>query len=190
MKFWDIIRSVGGGIIENAVPGGNIIMGAINGLLPPDKQLPLNATGQQAQDAIAGLTPELQAQVKNKEFDVKIEQIKQSYDTLRTMLTSDAVSPHSTRPYIAKGSFQVIAFTVVTVISTWTYGVIQENDSLVQTVMSGWPFILAVIAPLVVLLHAYFGVLKQEQKNKLEAATGNKSMGVIGGIISALTGRK
>ncbi len=186
MKFWDIIREVGGGIIENVVPGGNIIMGAINGLLPKDKQLPLNATGQQAQDAINSLTPALKAQVMNKEFDVKLEQIKQSYDTLRTMLVSDATNPHSTRPKIAYQSFQVVAFCIIAVVSTWCYAVLSRDDAMVKTIVEGWPWLLAVITPLVILLHAYFGVLKKEKIATLDASNNRPaSSGLLGVLTTA-----
>ena len=190
MKFWDILRNVGGGIIENVVPGGNIIMGAINGLLPPDKQLPANTTGEQAQNAIMNLPPDQQAAIMNKEFDVQLEEIKQSHDTARTMLTTEAVSPHSTRPKIAYGSFQVVAFTVIVVISTWSYAVLLGKVDMLEAIVSSWGFILAVLAPLVTLLHAYFGVLKQEKKAVLDAATGASKPSVLGGILSALRSRK
>ena len=190
MKFWDIVRSVGGGIIENVVPGGNVIMGVINGLLPADKQFPVNATGLQVQDAINTLPAELQAEVKYKEFDVTLEQIKQSHDTLRTMLVSDATSSHTTRPKIAIGAFRVVAFTIIIAVSTWAYAVLSDNPALVRVVMDGWGFLLAVLAPLVTLLHAYFGVLKQEKKATLDASNGQPvNTSVVGSLINRVLKR-
>lgn len=191
MNLWEIVKSVGATALNVALPGaGSAVLSVVNAVLGDDGKLPDDATGHDIDNALHKLPPEVRAKVMSKKFDVDITQIKESYSANKNMITEDAKSTHTTRPYIAKGSFQVVAFTIVTTVSTWTYGVIQENDSLVQTVMNGWPFILAVMGPLVILLHAYFGVLKQEHKNRLDAATGNKSTGVIGGILSKLIGGK
>jgi len=50
--------------------------------------------------------------------------------------------------------------------------------------------VLAVMAPLVTLLYAYFGVLKSEHKNKLDAAAGSAPAPAgIAGILSAVLKR-
>ena len=186
MNLWDIVKTVGAGIISTVVPGGSVIVGAINAVLPDDKKLPDNATGSDAISAINNLPPEKQAALMEKKFDVDITQIKETHSTVRAMLDADAKNPHSTRPYIAKGSFLVVAFTSITTISIWSYGVIKGDDKLVTAVMNGWQFVLAVIGPLVTLLWAYFGVLKTERKNRLDAA-GNKSQpSGITGLLSKL----
>ena len=125
-----------------------------------------------------------------KEFDVSITQIKESNSTVRAMLESDTKNPHTTRPYIAKGAFHVVAFVVIVTISVWAYGVFIRDDDLVKTVMGGWQFVLAVIGPLVTLLWAYFGVLKQEHKNKLDAANGSSTPAGIAGILSSIIKRR
>lgn len=188
MKFWDIVRNVGGDIVENVVPGGKVIMGVINGLLPADKQLPIKATGLQVQDAINQLPADLQAQVMYKEFDVKLEELRQTHDTLRTMLVADGTATHTTRPKIALGSFRVIAFILMVTVSTWTVGVLKGDDVMVKVVMDGWPFLLAIIAPLVTLLHAYFGVLKQEKKATLDASN-NMPTSTIAKVMANLAKR-
>lgn len=190
MKLWDIVKKVGAGIISTAVPGGPLIVGAINEFMPDDQKLPQNATGEQALSAMNNLTPEQFAQLANKEFDVQITQIKESNESLRAMLTADAATPHTTRPYIAKHSFHVIAFTIVAVISLWCYGVFLKDKTIVETIVNGWPFLLAAIGPLVVLLHAYFGVLKQEHKNKLDAAGRGKTQPTgLNGLLATLMKR-
>lgn len=190
MKLWDIIKTVGSAAIQVALPGtGSLIVGAVNKLLPDDKKLPAGATGDDLNTAIASLPPEQQASVMEKEFDVQLTQIKESNSTVRAMLESDAKNPHSTRPYIAKGAFHVVAFVIIVTISAWAYGVLVSDDSLVKMVMEGWRFVLAVIAPLVTLLWAYFGVLKQEHKNKLDAANGSSTPAGIAGILSSLIKR-
>jgi len=126
----------------------------------------------------------------DKEFDVELTQIKESNETLRVMLEADARSPHTTRPYIAKGSFHVVAFAVILVVSVWAYGVLISDDGIIKTVVEGWPWLLAVLGPLVALLYAYFGVIKQEHKNKLDAANGGSTPAGIAGILSSLINRK
>lgn len=187
MKLWDIVKTIGSAAIQTALPGtGSLIVGAVNAMLPDDKKLPESATGQQAASAIGMLPPEQQTEIMSKEYDVTIEDIKQSHDTLRTMLDADANNPQSTRPYIAKGSFHVVAFAIIVTVSLWAYGVATSDDGIVKTIVDGWPFLLAAIAPLVILLHAYFGILKKEHKDRLDAANGSANPAGIVGLVSSL----
>ena len=148
-------------------------MGAVNMMLPDDEQLPVNATGEQTMTAINSLPPDAQVAIKNKQLDLQITNVKESHSTVRTMLESDAASPHTTRPYVVKHSFHVIAICSVVTIGLWAYAVAIQDDKMVKTIMDGWPFVVGILAPFVVLLRTYFGVLKQEQQNRLEAAGGN-----------------
>lgn len=184
MNIWDIVKNVGTGVIST-LPGGSLILSAVNAMLPVDGQLPDSTTGEGLGSAISELPPDKQAEILSKEFDVDITQIEQSNSTLRTMLESDSNNPHSTRPRIALGAFQVVAFTIVSTISVWSYGVFQKDAELVKAVTDGWPFVIAVIGPLVSLLWAYFGVLKHEHRDRLNAVTG-RSGGVVNAISSLL----
>lgn len=173
MDLWEIAKSVGSGLLQTALPGvGTLIVNSINDELPEDSKLPVTATGEDAIAAIKGLPPERRADLMDRQFDVDITEIKESHSTVRTMLESDAANPHTTRPKIAYQAFQVVGTTTIITISLWAYAVATSNDKMVKTVMDGWPFVLGVVAPLVILLHAYFGVLKQEHKNRLDAAGG------------------
>jgi len=186
MNLWNIVKTVGTGLISTMVPGGPLIVAGINAVLPDDQKLPANATGTQAMAAIEALPPAEQAAIKKKQYDVEITQIKESHDTMRTMLTADATNPQSTRPYIAKQSFHVIAFSVVITTAMWAYAVIVGKTAMVTAIMDGWPFIVGVNGTLATLLLAYFGILKQEQKNKLDASNGAANPTGLAGIISAL----
>lgn len=189
MKIWDIIKTVGSGVIREVVPGGGLIVGAINEFLPNDKKLPTTATGTDIDNAIASLPPAERSALLEKELDVDITQIKESHGTVRAMLESDAANPHSTRPYIAKGAFLVIAFVILLASSAWSYGVFTGKKDTVSIVVDGWQFILAMIGPLVTLLWAYFGVLKTEHKNRLDAANGTSNPSGITGLISSMLKR-
>lgn len=186
MKLWDIVSKVGGEIISKTVPGGSLILSAVNALLPDDKKLSENATGHQMSSAISGLPPEQQAIILTKEFEVELTDIKESNSTLRAMLEHDANNTHSTRPYIAKHAFHVIGLCVIMVLLLWSYAVSTENADMVKTIMDGWPFLLSVIGPLVSLLWAYFGVLKNEKKATLDAANNRPTGGLISAIGSLL----
>ncbi len=190
MNLLDIAKTVGAAAFSLAVPGGAAILATVNQLLPEGSKLPETATGHDVKSAVSTLPPEQQASLLEKQFDVDIAQIKESNDTLRVMLQSDAANPHSTRPKIAWGSFWLVALVTSVVVSLWAYGVGIQNDLLVKTVMDGWPFVASLVAPFVLLLRSYFGVLKQEQHNRLNAASGNSTQQGIGGIISSIINRK
>jgi hypothetical protein len=188
MKLWDILKTVGTGVIASvAGPAAPLVLGAINAVLPDDAKLPDNASGQQAQDALASIPASARAELMDKQFDVDIVQIKESNSTVRMMLQSDAASPHTTRPKIAYQSFQVIAFSIITTTAIWAYAVLAGKVEMVTAIMDGWVFIVGVNGTLATLLLAYFGVLKQEHKQKLNAAGGHPSGGVMSSLISSIT---
>ena len=152
MKLWDIIKTVGSAAIQVALPGvGSGIVAAVNAFLPDDNKLPSGATGDDINNAVSRLSPDQQASLMEKEFDVSITQIKESNSTVRAMLESDVKNPQSTRPYIAKGAFHVIAFSIIATMSSWVYAVFMKDEELISNIMDGWQFILAVIGPLVTL---------------------------------------
>lgn len=186
MNLWDIAKTVGTGIIRNVVPGGSAIIDTVNAFLPDGGKLDGNATGEDIASAVQSLPAEQRVELMAKQFEVDITQIKESNSTVRVMLESDSANPHSTRPKIALGSFYVIAFTIVITIAMWAYGVAIKDANLVKTVMDGWPFVVGVIAPLVTLLWAYFGVLKQEHKQRMDAAGGRSTPSGIAGILSTI----
>ena len=186
MKLWDVVKSVGSSVIREVVPGGGILVDAVNEFLPDDQKLPNSATGKDVDKALASLPADQRARIMEKEFDVDITQIRQSNETVRAMLAADAGTKHTTRPYIAKHAFHVVAFAVVLTVSAWAYGVVVSDDDMVKTVTNGWPFILSVIGPFVVLLRAYFGVLRDEDRNRMSAASGNSSPAGLAGALSGL----
>lgn len=189
MDLWSIVKSVGSAVVRDAVPGGGAIIDAVNAVLPADKKLPSNATGHDAANAIQALPPEQRSAVMQKEYDVDIATIQARSSTLQAAIEADVKNPQSTRPRIALGAFQVVAYAMIVAISAWAYGVIKADNPL-TAVQNGWPFILSVIGPFVVLLRAYFGVLRDERKAKLNAATGSPTDTAISAIVKAIKGGK
>lgn len=189
MNLLNLIKTVGAGVIRDVVPGGGLIVGAVNELLPVGKKLANNATGSDINSAIESLPHDQRAALLNKEFDVDMTQIKESNATVRAMLEADTKNPHTTRPYIVKHAFHTVAGISIAITIMWMYGVGSSNEKLVKAVMDGWPFVTAIIAPFVTLLWAYFGVLKQEHKDKLNAAGGVSSPSGIIGLLSNIIKR-
>ncbi len=193
-SVWEVVKTVGAGVISSVVPGGGAVIDVINMFLDDDKKLPATATGQQALDAIDSLPPEAQVQVLNKQLDVKLESIKQSHDSLRAMLAANANSTHTTRPWIAKWSFVFTAiFSGVVgliVVCAYAYAVYKRDAALVAAVVDGWPFVLAVMGAVTgtfsILLRAYFGLLSKEHDAKVGAATGTFKPNAIASIMGAL----
>lgn len=179
MKLLDILGKVGGAVVKTMVPGGGLIVDVVNEFLPDDKKLPADATGSDMQAAVDSLPPDQRAQLLGREFDVQIEQ----HHSLQAMLQAEQSSTHTTRPRIALGAFHLVAFVSIVSISLWAYAIAAGDSSMVEKVTGGWPFVAAVVGPFVTLLWAYFGVLKQEQRNRLNAANGSTSGG-LSAIIS------
>lgn len=172
MNLGDILKTVGTGLIASiAGPAAPLIIAGINGFLPGDKQLPENATGEQAQSAINSLSPELQASVLEKEYDVKKEEIRGFTDRFKAMAEVDATG-NTTRPQIALMMAQVVCFTIVVTVSMWAYAVITKNDVMISTINDSWMLIGAIIATPSALLRAYFAMRTKEKQQKYEAATG------------------
>jgi hypothetical protein len=182
MKLKDIVKKVGSSIIRNVVPGGGILVDAVNAFLPEDKKLPTDATGSQVEEAVDSLPPEQRAAVFEKKFDVQLEQIKQQGETLQAMLIAEQKSTHTTRPYIAKGAFQVVAVCTLAVIFTWCGGVWLNRPDIVEKAQDAQTFMLYVLGPLVALLMAYFGILKQEHNNRLNASQGSPIPSLLGAV--------
>lgn len=182
MKLGDILKTVGSGLIQTLLPGtGSLIVAGINEFLPGDEQLPEDATVHQASNAISKLSPELQASVLEKEFDVKIE----AYNTLQVMLQANAQSKHTTRPKIAYQAWQVVGSITLAFTFGWLFAVITGDTEMISAIKDSYMFAGFLIAPLVVWLNAYFGILRDESKDKMNSAQGHK-VDPVSGLIGKL----
>ena len=196
-KIWDILKKVGSSVIENVVPGGSLVIDAVNAFLPDDSKLPATATGLQAYSAVMSLPAEQQAEVFNKQLDVDLTFIKESSATMQAMLTADATNPQSTRAKIAWWAFVFTAVFsgIVGAVIVWAYGfaIYKQDADLVKQVVDGWPFVLAILTAVTgtfsLLLRAYFGILQKEHEQKVAGATGNFKPGAIESIIGAMSRR-
>ena len=186
MKLLEIVKTVGGAVVRNAVPGGGLLVDVVNEFLPYGKKLPAEATGYDIASAVDSLPAEQRAPLMSREFDVQLEQ----HHTLQAMLQAEQCSTHTTRPRIALGAFHLVAFVSIVAISLWAYAVAVKDDELVAAVTDGWPFIAAVVGPFVTLLWAYFGILKQEQRNRMNAALRTSTPSGTSAIINNILKRR
>jgi hypothetical protein len=186
MKLEDFLKKAATAVFTEVVPGGGAILGTVNAMLPQDKQIPVTATGAQVDAAIATLPADQRAAVLNNEIDFEKTKVKEAADTARTMLTYDAKNPQSTRPYIAKHSFHVLAICALSAAVTLGYAVFKNEYWVVKGLADSWPFVGTVIAPLVYVLKAYFGAIQTEQKQRFNAANGHSIESGLSSLVNAI----
>jgi len=187
MKLGSILTKIGSSIIRDVVPGGGLIIDAVNAFLPQDKKLPENATGRQATQAVNTLTPDQQAQILSKELDVEIAEIT-SWAQIQDSLARADQSGSSTRPRIALMMAEIVGFVVVAFASMFIIAIFRDQTDMIEKLTNAWPLILAVIATPTVLLRAYFGMRTKEKKARYQMAAGNMeepNTSIWGDIISA-----
>ena len=111
--------------------------------------------------------------------DFEIEYFKLQADLNKTMLNNESKSNHTTRPKIAYQAFQVVAAIALMIVFGWLYAVVSNDYELVKEIVNGWPFVVGVITPFVAWLNAYFGVLRKEQADRMNAFNGNPITGLF-----------
>ena len=185
-KLIDVVKKVGSAVVTEMIPAGGLIIDAVNEFLPNGQKLPATATGKQVDAAIKALPEVDRAEIMAKEIDLKVERTRQSYDTVRSMLNAEMNSPHSTRPFIVKGCFWVLAISTALAIGSFSYAVIVRDYWVIKTLGENWMFLVALLSPFVTVILAYFGILRQEQRNRLDAANGYQ----IGATLMNVIGKK
>ena len=188
MKLGKILTTVGSSIIRNVVPGGGIVLDAINALLPEHKRLPENATGEQATQAVNSLPPDQQAQILLKEIDVEIAEINSWTQIQGSLAEADKVGA-STRPRIALMMAEIVAFVVIAFSSMFIVAIFRDQTVMIEKLTTSWPLMLAIIATPTVLLRAYFGMRTKEKKERYRMVAGmgeEPANSIWGHIINAV----
>ena len=187
MDLGSILSKVGGSIIKQVVPGLGIateILGVVNSFLPNDKKLLDNATGTDAQEAIASLPADKQAEVLNKKYDVEIAEIKEWSNIVASLGEVDKTG-NTTRPAIAKGMAQLIAFGVIVTLSPIAYAIVIGEPKMILSISQIWPVIATAIGIPAGIVNSYFGKRTKEKKQKYEAVSGIPQ---TAGLISQIVG--
>jgi hypothetical protein len=184
LKLKDILKSVGSAVIRNVIPGGGVVIDAVNAMLPDDKKLPNDATGEQVKHAVDSLPPDQAAMIMAKELDVEIEQIR-SWAQIQDSLAKADASGSSTRPWIAKLMAVAVFITIMTVIAAWASAMLNQYTDVLKQIKDSWEFLAIVLAIPSALLRAYFGMRTKEKQARYSAASGQE-LGGIGKILGAL----
>jgi len=152
---------------------GSLIAGALG--VEPDPRSVAKAINADPTAARAGLDKlQLEQAHEVDKLLLRIDElvVREQGETMRTALISNASEKHTTRPKIALGFSIIIGFTSVVIMLMWGYAVLSANVAMVAQIQEGWPFIAAVIGTPTAVVTAYFGVLRRENQQRLQAATG------------------
>lgn len=186
MKLKNILKKVGAQVFKDVVPGGGVLLSVVDELLPKDKKIAPDATGADIMAQIEGLPEKDRGAIFDRQFDIKETEIKEKSATLQAMFAADAASTHTTRPYIAKHSFHVVALVSFLVALALLVAVARGESDMVEALGKAWLLITGILAPFVMLLRAYFGILKTEQENKLNASQGNPVVSGVAGLLTKI----
>lgn len=186
MKLWSILKKVGKLAITASTGGtAGSILATINAVLPTDKQLPENATGDQAMEAIENLPKSERAAIMDKKFDVEIEEI-QSWTSIQEAHAAADATGSSTRPAIAMMMAWLVVLSAGAVILALVVAISSGDVGMVKELKDAWPFMLAVMGTPAALLRAYFGMRTDEKKARYNTAAGHPAQGIAGALMGRL----
>ncbi len=178
MDIWDIVKKAGKSALTSVLPGSGFVIDLVNEMLGDGDKLPSDATGEMLGAAIKTLTPEQQAQLLNREFDLEEKRI----DANVALMTGPPAQV--TRAWIAKWAFVLVAVVTLAAVIVWGKAAVWDKDvEVVAAVTDGWPFLAALLFPFVAWLNRYFGILRQEQRDRLAAGNGSTPVGGFANII-------
>ena len=173
MKLKTLLTNAGSMALNALIPGS---VGLINAVLPADAKLPETATGKDAETLIRSL-PEYQELLETE--------ITAAHESLNTALMADAMCAHTTRPFIAKWTFIMLAVITLMITTVWCHAVVNQQADVIAAIVDGWPFLSALLWPFTALLLGYFGILRKENQNKLNAANGfDVQRGILDSLLS------
>lgn len=188
MDIGGILKKVGGGIIKQIFPAAGVVVDIVNELLPGDKKLPADATGDQVQAAVNSLPADQQAQVLSKQLDVEITEIKEWSNVVESLAKSDATGS-STRPFIAAMMAWATCFAIVVFVALWGVAVYDGDEETLKVISDGWPLVVAILATPTALLRSYFGMRTDEKKARYAQASGQQHISGFTGLIGKLLNR-
>ena len=172
MKVWNILKKVGGTALRIACPAAGELIDVVNEFLPEDKKLPGDATGSQLEEAVMeNLSPDQQAEIMNRKFDVEIKEIKAHSTNLKTLAEAD-IAGASTRPEIAMMMAKTVVFTIIVMVSMLAVAILKNNIKMIAELAASWQLVLAIIATPCALLRAYFAMRTKEKGMRANFAAG------------------
>jgi len=186
MDFGKLFDSIKGPLLTAAstlIPGGPLILGAVNSMLPDDEKLPETATGKDIRNAVDKLKPKQRMALMSKELDVEIEEIK-GWASIQASLSEADKAGSSTRPTIALMMAWCVVFAIVVFMGAWVTAIVIDDGFLVDSLGDSWPLFATVIGTPTLLLRAYFGMRTKEKTTRYNAASGQPTS-AVSSLISA-----
>ena len=185
MNIGSILKKVGSSLLRNALPPlSGMAFDLINNALPDDKKLSETSTGADATAAIKTLPPDQRASLMEKKLDVEIEEIKAHVGVTQALAEVDKTG-QSTRPAIAKGMAQLIAFGVITILTPMAYAILTGKQAMILEISKTWPLIATILGIPAGIVNSYFGKRTKEKAQKYEAVT---NVAPAAGMISQIIG--
>lgn len=186
MDLAKILRKVGASIFSSVVPGGGIILDAVNAVLPKEKKLGNSATGADIETAIKTLPPDKQVELLSKKFNVEIVEIQEWSKVVASLAEADKTG-RTTRPKIANRMAWLIAGSVSVILFIIAWAVLSKNHEMMKAIGKAWPFIMFLIGIPAGIVNSYFGKRTKEKQSRYSTASGvPMAGGIISDIITAL----
>jgi hypothetical protein len=158
----------------------------VNAFLPDDKKLPDTATGGDVEGAIRGLPADRQVELLNADIDLEKTKVIENTKVTQALAEVDKAGA-STRPAIAMCFTITVCFNALLTVSMWAYAVLAGQNELLTTIIDSWQMILAINAPFLLVIKAYFGMRTDEKNTRQHTANGLASpLKGIASVISAI----
>jgi hypothetical protein len=180
-RIFDTIKGPLLGVASALIPGGPLVLAAINEILPENKQLPDTVTGSDMRRAVSRLDPVQRASLMEKQLDVEIAELN-TWATIQEAHSKADSTGSTTRPTIAMMMAWVVVLEVVIIVVAWAYAVFTGDNAMIKEVNEAWPMLLAIVATPTALLRAYFGMRTKEKAARYSASTG-QPLGMVANLI-------
>ena len=187
MNLLSILGKVGTSILADVIPGGNTILKEVNKLLSDDDKLPEKATGADIQGAISKLSPQSQAGLLNKQFDVEIVEAQEHTKVIASLGEVDKTG-NSTRPFIALLMAWVVALAIVGLVGLLGVAINAKDTDTVKAIGDSWPLVAALLGIPSGLLNSYFGKRTKEKQQKYQAISNTAPSSGLSGLAGLFKG--
>ncbi len=133
--------------------------------------------------------PEISIELKQlsleylKEDNRHEEAIENNWSEIVTTLSNADSNSSSTRPKIAVGMAQVVAFAIIIFVSALAYAVCNNAIDTIKSISQAWPLLLAILATPTALLRSYFGMRTKEKQARYNMASSIPQKDLVGDII-------
>jgi len=182
MNIGSILKTVGMGLLS-ASPFGAVAIPLINAILPDDKKLSANATGDVAIAAIKQLPPEEQRKLNLAEINLLVKEEEGRTARYQAMTSSDGQETRAKQ--VNKAMNALIVISIAFMAATAYVYVKHGAEAAFSIEMAG--VFLTVTGTFTYVIRAYFGDLRTETKSR-HATIDDKPQPL--GLLASLLSRK